>query len=367
MTEEILERLTFHMIFYKNPGAWRRVRQMFANPGEVFQAGQVELEKLNLPRSVIKEVVSGKAIEKASQELEKIKQKRYIFLSFEDPGYPELLREIADPPPFLYCSGKIDALTQPAVAVVGSRKPSPYGKLVAERLSHDLASRGCVIVSGLAAGIDAIAHWGALSAGRTVAVLGSGLDVIYPRENRRLAEKIMDNGIVISEFPLGTKPLRENFPMRNRIISGLSLGVIVVEAARRSGSLISARFALDQNREVMAVPGNVTNEMSKGSNGLIKDGAKLVEDWQDVADGLPSPWREKLLAQNDDKMENIQVLLSQEEKRLLDLVPADDCIHIDELLDKTDYSSSGLLAVLLDLELKEVVVQRTGKYYQRRV
>jgi DNA processing protein len=193
------------------------------------------------------------------------------------------------------------------------------------------------------------------------------LDVPYPRENCGLAREIAGKGAVLSEFSLGTPPLAEHFPIRNRIISGLSLGLVVVEAARRSGSLISARLALSQDREVMAVPGNVTSAWSWGSNGLIRDGAKLVESWQDVAEALPSPWRENLLAQKSEKEENSPDSMSREERRLVSELPVDAALPIDELAEKTGISISGLLALLLGLELKGVVVQHPGKLFQRRM
>jgi DNA processing protein len=185
--------------------------------------------------------------------------------------------------------------------------------------------------------------------------------------NRGLAEKIMERGMVLSEFPLETPPLQQNFPIRNRIISGLAMALVVVEAAERSGSLISAGFALDQGREVMAVPGNVTSEMSRGTNGLLKTGAALVESWEDVAGELPPPWREKLLAQKDEKAENNRNSLSEDESRLMKELPMDAAVHVDELAERTDFPVSGLLALLLGLELRGLVVQHPGKLFQRRI
>jgi DNA processing protein len=277
------------------------------------------------------------------------------------------LREIFDPPFVLYCEGDAETLRDPAVAVVGARRPTPYGRAVAEKLAGDLAARGCIIASGLAAGIDACAHRGALRKGRTVAVLGSGLDRPYPRENRGLHREIAARGAVLSEFPLGTPPLAENFPVRNRIISGLALGLVVVEAARKSGSLITAKLALSQDREVMAVPGNVTSPLSEGPNGLIRDGARPVASWEDVAEGLPSPWREELLARRDAKEENSGASLSPDERRLLDGLPVDAALPIDDLAERTGLSVPVLLALLLGLELKGAVVQRPGKEFQRRM
>jgi DNA processing protein len=250
------------------------------------------------------------------------------------------------------------------VAVVGARRPTPLGRAASERLAKDLAASGLVVVSGLAVGIDSLAHWGALQAGRTVAVLGSGLEDIYPKENKNLFRKIAETGAVVSEFPPDARPLPYRFPLRNRVISGLTLGVVVVEATRRSGSLITARLALEQNREVMAVPGNITSGLSSGTNWLIKTGAKLVETWEDVVEEFPSPLRERLLAsKKEDRAEPPET--SPEEKRILNGLKTDELTHIDELVEATDVSVSEILFRLLSLELKGLVRQAPGKYFQR--
>jgi DNA processing protein len=359
--------LALHLIFYGPGTAVRRVLGRFPSVLDIFRAGRSDFEGLRLEKDTVEAIVSGQAIGRAGEEVEKIGRKAYTLLTIEDPGYPGYLREIYDPPFVLYCEGDPETLRDAAVAVVGTRRPTPYGRAVAEKLAADLAGRGLVVTSGLALGIDACAHRGALKKGRTVAVLGSGLDVPYPLENISLAREIAGRGAVVTEFALGTPPLAEHFPVRNRIISGLSLGLVVVEAARRSGSLISARLALSQDREVMAVPGNVTSAESWGSNGLIRDGAKLVESWEDVAEALPSPWRENLLAERDEKVENSQDSLSREERRLVSELPVDAALHIDELAERTGLSVSGLLALLLGLELKGAVVQHPGKQFQRRM
>ena len=359
--------LALHLLFRGPSAAARRVLERFSSVTDVFRGQRADFEDLRLERATVEAIVAGQAVAGASRELEKISRKAYTLLTLEDPGYPGYLREIFDPPFVLYCEGDAETLRNPAVAVVGARRPTPYGRAVAEKLADDLAGRGCVIASGLAIGIDACAHRGALRKGRTVAVLGSGLDVMYPRENRALAREIAGRGAVVTEFPLGTPPLAENFPVRNRIISGLSLGLVVVEATWRSGSLISAKLALSQDREVMAVPGNVTSELSFGPNGLIRDGAKLVASWEDVAEALPSPWRENLLAQADAKEENSRASLSREERRLVSELPVDAALAIDELAEKTGLPVSVLLALLLGLELKGAVVQHPGKQFQRRM
>ena len=292
--------------------------------------------------------------------------KGYSLLTFEDGEYPACLREIGDPPCVLYYAGCAEVLQGPAVAIVGTRRPSPYGRAVAERLAEDLASRGVVVVSGLAVGIDSSAHWGALKGGQTVAVLGSGLESLYPKENRKLMEKITERGAVVSEFPLGTEPFAGNFPRRNRIISGLAQAVVVVEAAEKSGSLITSGFALDQGRDVMAVPGNVTSDVSRGTNRLIKEGAKLIEDWEDIAEELPSPLCEKLLAQKEGETQPLP-LLNDEEAAVYKLLKTDEFIHIDELLERSSLSVSELLVLLLNLEIKGLITQSPGKCYQRRM
>ena len=367
MNDRKLEWLAFHLAFLGCPAAGRRALRRFGTVAGVIRATAGDLGGLRLPPDALEAVSTGRALAAAGAEVEKIRRKAYTLLTFEDPGYPRQLRDIFDPPPVLYCRGRVEALAGPAVAIVGSRRPTPYGRAVAGKLAGDLAARGCVVVSGLAVGIDTCAHWGALREGRTVAVLGSGLDVVYPGVNRGLAEKIAADGAVVTEFPLGTQPLAGHFPVRNRLISGLALGLVVVEAAERSGSLISAGFALDQGREVMAVPGSVTSELSRGVHGLIKAGAKLVEGWTDVAEELPPPWREKLLAEREEKVDNNRDSLSEGERRLMNELPADAAVHVDDLAERTDMPVSGLLALLLGLELRGLVVQHPGKLFQRSI
>lgn len=368
MEDTKLEPLAFHLLFAAHPGQADRALKRFGSVSAALRADPAAAREAGLPEVVCKALRDGKIYERAAAELEKIRKNRYHLLSFEDEAYPEYLKEITGPPALLYVAGRPEALAQPAVAIVGSRRPSPYGLAAAEKFAAELARRGCAVVSGLALGIDAAAHWGALQrGGATVAVLGSGLDVPYPRENRGLYGKIIETGAVVSEFPLGTRPHALNFPVRNRLISGLSLGVVVVEAAGRSGSLITAKFALEQDREVMAVPGSVTSELSRGPHGLIKDGARLVESWEDVAEGLPSPWKEKLLARKDANVENNQDFLTAEGRKLLDLVPADGTTAVDELAERAGLSLPVLLSLLLELELQGAVVQRPGKMFQRRL
>lgn len=356
--------VAFNLVFAENLKSAKKIYERFSSLEEVFKAGKEVLHSLGASEEQAQRVATSGILDQASREIERLEKKNYSLLTLEDKEYPEYLRETFDPPFVIYCAGNVDVLKGPAVSIVGTRKPTPYGRAVTEKLAEDLAARGLVIVSGLARGIDSIAHWGALKGGKTLAVLGSGLENIYPRENKSLFEKIKDKGAVISEFPLKAPPLGFHFPIRNRIISGLSQALVVVEAARRSGSLISARLALEQNREVMAVPGAVTSDFSQGTNWLIKTGAKLVETWEDVAEELPSPLREKLLSQKEEKKS--MPVLKPEEKRVFESLKEDSLTHIDELVEKTEFSVSELLAILLNLELNELISQSPGKYFQRR-
>ena len=344
----------------------RRLRKNFTSPLDVFCLPADELTARGLDGEAARGIVSPKLMKQAKREMERMESYGYELLTLEDEAYPAQLREIYDPPFVLYCAGQTEALREPAVAVVGTRNPSPYGKTVAEKLAADLAGRGLVVISGLARGIDSAAHWGALEKGKTVAVLGSGLARIYPRENRRLFERIMENGAVVSEFPLDAEPLSHHFPQRNRLISGLSLGLVVVEAAERSGSLISARLALEQDREVMAVPGSVASLLSRGVHRLIKEGAKLVETWEDVAEELPSPVRESLLERAGESGRRAPDL-SPEEQDVYNRLDTESLTHVDELVERTEYTVSEILAILLNLELKGLVFQSPGKNYLRRM
>jgi DNA processing protein len=287
-----------------------------------------------------------------------------------------MLREIADPPITLYVLGDWEAsLTLPCVAVIGSRLCSTYGVNAAEMLSRDLASRGICVISGLARGIDTAAHRGAMNGGgKTVAVLGTGIDSAYPKENTRLIKSILDSGgAVVSQFPLGTPPLKDNFPYRNRIISGLSLGVLIVEASERSGSLITARLAMEQNREVMAVPGNITSANSFGTNYLIKSGAKLVQQWQDVVAELPSEIAADILPpkideeKDDGPNEIASPELSEKERKIWSLLTYDEPTQIDVLLESSGMSFGDLNSVLVALDIRDLIRVLPGKNYARRI
>jgi DNA processing protein len=259
----------------------------------VFRASLTELEATGIQAASAQSLSTGRSMELAHDEMGRAASAGVHVVALDEPAYPGQLKQIYDPPMVLYVRGETDVISRPGIALVGTRHPTPYGTGMAERLSCDLAARGLVIFSGLARGVDTAGHRGAIAGkGKTVGVLGTGIDVIYPKENTRLVEQILAlGGAVISEFPIGTFPAPQNFPIRNRIISGISLGVLVVEAAEYSGTRITSRCALEQNREVFAVPGNVTNKNSWGPNTLIKQGAKLVATWEDVWEELPAPVR----------------------------------------------------------------------------
>jgi DNA processing protein len=279
-------------------------------------------------------------------------------VTFRDADYPSMLRQTEDGPVLLYVKGSIQEEDKFAIAIVGSRKLSPYGKLVTERLSSELSRSGFTIVSGMARGIDTVAHTNSItSGGRTIAVLGSGIDRAYPPENRGLMERIAASGYVASEFPCGTEPNKENFPRRNRLISGLSMGVVVVEAAAGSGALITAGSALEQNREVFAVPGNITSPNSAGTNELIKKGAKLIQKSDDIIEELTPMLRGYIKTKNKLKAD-----VTEEEKKLCDILTGEP-VHIDTLSRELSLSPAAALATLLGLEIKGIVRQSDGKRF----
>jgi DNA processing protein len=342
--------------------------QHFKSPQKVFESSHNDLEQLGIPAEVADDLLSPKSAERAAGENEKATKLGVQIIDILDPAYPPLLREIFDPPIVLYIRGKNWNVDLPQLAIVGTRRPTGYGINCAERLAEDLAARGLAITSGLARGLDAAAHRGALRGGTTYAVFGSGLDFVYPKENRRLADLVEENGAVISEFPLGTPPSPQNFPIRNRIIAGLSLGVVVVEAAEYSGSLITARLALESNREVFAVPGNITSANSFGPHVLIRQGAKLVASWQDVVEELPHPIREKLFAPLLAQMQAVpEPQLDGAESKVWKLLSLQDAVSIDTLLSKLPLATSEVYSALLSLETADYVRQLPGKKYIRRL
>ncbi len=284
--------------------------------------------------------------------------------------YPTLLAEIHDPPLLLYARGCLEMLKAPSIAIVGTRRPTYYGLQMAQGLASDLGGRGLAIVSGLARGIDATAHRGCLDGrGKTIAVLGCGIDVVYPREHRNLTQKILENGLLLTEFPPGTAPAPQNFPVRNRIISGLALGTLIVEASEYSGSLITARLAMEQNREVFALPGNLTTPQSFGPNFLIKQGAKLVQSWRDVVEELPSAVRHEIFAKEDAPAVRTpeMKLLTEEENRVLELLEADQATQFDKLFRRSGIEIPRLSGILLDLEMRNWIRQVPGNLYVKIV
>ncbi len=341
-----------------------RIKKLIEHYGaaeRVFQATLTELEAAGMRAVSAQSIASGKSYELAQQECAKAAKAGARIISLSDLEYPSRLKEIYDPPVILFVKGCVEVLAQPGIAMVGTRHPTPYGSGMAERLSTDLAARGLVIISGLARGIDTASHRGAVAAkGKTVAVLGTGIDVMYPKENTRLTEQIVAlGGALISEFPVGTFPAPQNFPIRNRIISGMSAGVLVVEAAEYSGTRITSRLALEQNRDVYAVPGNVTNKNSWGPNTLIKQGAKLVATWEDVWEELPPDIQAALSSMQNESPEPATASLfpdevtSPDEKKILKLLKADESTHIDQLVEllEADMSPSEIFAALFELEL----------------
>ena len=346
----------------------------FEGPAAVFEAGPRSLESAGLKRETIDAIKSAEPREKATREIEELAKLGGEAVTLSDERYPKLLRETYDPPIVIYCQGAFEAaVSQPAIAMVGSRRCSTYGRNVAEKLSRELAERGVTVVSGLARGIDSAAHRGALeSGGLTVGVMGTGLDAVYPKENRKLAERIAERGALVTEFPLATPPVSQNFPFRNRVISGLSFGVLIVEGAERSGSLITARLAYEQGRDVFAVPGNVTSAKSFGPNYLIKDGAKLVQTWRDVIEELPADEKASILAteRGEQRFEQVTidvVALSASERRILSMLKPDEPVHIDQLIARSGLLTGELMGALLKLEMLDRIRQLPGKSFVRRM
>ena len=373
----LLEWLALALTPGLGPTRGRRLVEHFGSPAAVFRASLTELESTGIQAVSAQSVATGKSAELAREEIAKAAAAGAVVLSMDDPAYPSRLKEIYDPPLALYVRGNPEALTRPGIAMVGTRHPTPYGSGMAERLACDLAAQGLVIISGMARGVDTASHRGAIAAkGKTIAVFGTGVDVIYPKENSRLSEQILAlGGALISEFALGTVAFPQNFPIRNRILSGMSVGVLVVEAAEYSGTRITARCALEQNRDVFAVPGNVTNKNSWGPNTLIKQGAKLVATWEDVWEDLPPEVKLALTPPPSPESGGASSAslfpdegLPPHEKRILGLLKADEATHIDELVEKleTEMSSSEIFAALFELELNGKVKQMPGKNFVKR-
>ena len=361
------------------PTRLRRLLERIPCVEEIFTASLTELESVGLPAASAQSIALGESLRLADAELKKLQSAEGVqLITYGSDAYPPQLAEIYDPPLVLYVRGNAEAMLEPGIAIVGTRHPTPYGLGMAERLSQDLSNCGLVIFSGMARGIDSVAHKGTVAAGgRTVAVFGTGVDVIYPRENRKLSEQILElGGALISELPLGTGPTPHNFPLRNRIISGLSRGVLVVEAGEYSGTRITARCALEQSREVFAVPGNVTNKQAWTPNTLLKQGAKLVATWEDVFEELPSEIRLLLQARRgqlpEPKAAGLfdaapQAALPEEQVQVFGAIKADVSIHIDELIERFEgrLTSSEIFTALFELEMANKIRQLPGKNYVR--
>jgi DNA processing protein len=338
--------------------------RLFGNPENIFRSSEMEIRAVSdIKPDVIYRILHFDMRE-AAKEFKMAEHAGITILCQESDSYPTMLRTIPDPPVVLYVKGELRA-EDLCIALVGSRKATTYGLNVTQSLARDLSKAGFTVVSGLARGVDARAHSVVLQeGGRTVAVLGSGIDVIYPSEHRSLADRIAKSGALVSEFPMGTPPNRENFPVRNRIISGLSLAVVVVEASKKSGSLITARMAMEQGRDVLAVPGNVFNESSQGCHALIRDGAGLAESWKDVIAQLPDEVTKRLILpeQNDGaSSEN----LTETEKTIIALLSFEQPKHIDQLAGIAGMRPQDLLGALVSLELKSFVSQIPGKQFIR--
>jgi len=370
----LLEWLAISLTPGLGPTKARKLAEHFGSAEAVFRASLTELEATGIQIVSAQSLATGKSQELAREEIAQAAAAGVTLVSLDHPSYPPGLKEIYDPPLILRVRGNLDALTMPGIAMVGTRHPTPYGSGMAERLACDLATQRLIIISGMARGVDTASHRGAISAkGKTVAVFGTGVDVIYPKENTRLSEQILAlGGALISEFPLGTFAAPQNFPIRNRIISGMSAGVLVVEAAEYSGTRITARCALEQNRDVFAVPGNVTNKNSWGPNTLIKQGAKLVATWEDVWEDLPTEVRLALTPPASPESSDASSAslfpnegLPPHEKRILSLLKADESTHIDEIVERleNDLSSSEIFAALFELELAGKVRQMPGKNF----
>ena len=365
MVEEIFYWLALSLIPGVGSTLIKRLIDQFDNPEAVFKVPMKELQKIEgLSEKVALEIRKGPLEKKAEKELSLLKEVGGTILTLKDDAYPKRLKDIYDPPAVLYVRGALKKEDDLAVSIVGSRKTSPYGRGITERVSQELARHGVTIVSGMARGIDSLAHGGAISAGgRTIAVLGCGVDVIYPSENRPLFKKIIDCGAVLSEFRMGSPPEAGHFPRRNRIISGLSLGVVVVEASTKSGSLLTAGYALEQGREVFAVPGNVGFNGSRGTNRLIKEGAKMVESYEDILEEILPQWRRE--EETAQKVKSPDQDLPEEERilyKLLEEAP----LHIDAIIQESGFEPGKVSSFLLNLELKGLISQLPGKCFSKK-
>lgn len=388
-SEDSLAWLALALAPGMGPTRCGRTVQRLGEASRVFTASLTELEGTGMPAAAAQYCFDGRAREAALDEMARTAEQDASLLTPADAEYPERLLEIYDPPPVLWVRGDAKLLNRVGIAVVGTRQPSPYGTGMAEMLSRDLARRGVVIQSGMARGVDTCAHRGALEAGgATVAVWGTGIDVIYPKENKKLAEQIVaQGGAIVTEFATGTFPAPQNFPIRNRTLSGISVGVLVIEAGEHSGTRITARCALEQGRDVYAVPGNATNKNAWGPNTLIKQGAKLTASWEDIWEDLPSQVRvqledeiaAELKAQNGGH-ESLAgrtaslfadalsaAPMGDHERLVIQELRQDESLQLDELIERLEskLTSGEIFSALFELELAGRVRQMPGKNYVR--
>jgi len=354
-----------------------RLIEIFRTPQAAFRASRSELESAGLAPAVAQSIASGCGFEDAADQRQKMADIGAEIVTIRQALYPQLLLEIFDPPLLLFARGRTELLNAPALAVVGTRRPTPYGVAAATRLSRDLANAGLTITSGMARGIDTAAHRAVLDTGQnTMAVFGCGVDQVYPAENRKLAAGIAEKGLIVSEFPMAAAPYPQNFPIRNRIISGMSLGVLVVEGGEYSGSAITAKLAAEQDRDVFAVPGNITSKLSWGPNLLIKQGAKLVQEWNDVVSELKPEVRRRLLEEERKKLNISEIETPETNDRggasirsslaqtVLQALDHDAAKGLDPLIDQIEgASASEIIAALFELELGGMVRQLPGKSY----
>jgi DNA processing protein len=356
-----------------------KIIERFRTPMAIFRASRSELEGSGLSGSIAQSIVSGCTFDDAVDQQQRLLDSGAVMIPINDPRYPPLLRNIFDPPIVLFARGRVELLHSIMLAVVGTRRPTAYGVAATERLSPDLAQAGLTIVSGMARGIDTSAHQSTIAiGGSTVAVFGCGVDMLYPAENRKLALELAQKGLLVSEFPMATPAYPQNFPVRNRIISGMSVGVLIVEGAQYSGSAITARMALDQQREVFAIPGNITSKMSWGPNLMIKQGAKLVQEWNDVLVELPAETRRELAQRAESRQASLPLAtkpeageqdgleLSSLAKSLLANIKPDIPVQLDALLESLEpYSSSELIAEIFQLEMLGLIRQLPGRNFVR--
>ena len=332
--------------------------ECFGDPGSIWKAPKNKLHNIKGVGKAAQNIVKQRQEPDLEKILKRLEQKRISFITINEEKYPEILKTIHDPPPVIFYKGNF-SFNRPAIAIVGSRRCTGYGKKVAKKIAYKLVQRGITVISGMARGIDTSSHLGALKGkGKTVAVLGSGLDHIYPPENKDLFKEIQHDGCVISEFPPGVEPLSKNFPRRNRIISGLSKGTVVVEASNRSGSLITSNLALEQGREVFAVPGNISRPQSQGTNDLIKKGAKIVTEVSDIL--------EELFLYNDypsSKEKATYPQLTDEEEKIIKVLQLEETMHINDIIKSVELNAGQVNTILLKLELKGLVSKEEGKKY----